>query len=261
MTRSTWKTRLAALAVAGTLLAGTTYTTAADAPAAGAQAAPAAEPNTLSEKEKAEGWKLLFDGKSIEHFRNYNKKDAPVSNKWKVENGELTLTGSGGGDIVTKDQYESFEFTVDYKISKGGNSGLMFRVIEVEKKPPYDSGPEIQIQDNVDGKDPQKAGWLYQMYQPPKDEKTGKPVDATKPAGEWNTLRFVLNGNKGEVYMNGTKYSEWEIGSADWNERLGKSKFAKWENFAKHAKGHICLQDHGNVVSFRNIKIRELPAK
>ncbi|HEX8910835.1 MAG TPA: DUF1080 domain-containing protein [Humisphaera sp.] len=262
MTRSTWKTRLAALAVAGTLLTGAATTRAADAPAAAPQAAPAAEPNTLSDKEKADGWKLLFDGKSAEHFRNYNKKDAPLNPKWVVADGALTLTGSGGGDIITKDQYESFEFTVDYRISKGGNSGLMFRVIEVEKKPPYDSGPEIQIQDNKDGHDPQLAGWLYQMYPPPKDEKTGKPIDATKPVGEWNTIRFTLKGNHGEIYMNGVKYSEWEIGSPDWNERLAKSKFAKWPNFAKNPKAHLCLQDHGGtVISFRNIKIRELPSK
>lgn len=250
MVRGNWNRRLAALGLAAAMFVGIAPLRAADAPAG-----PAAV-NTLSDAEKSAGWTLLFDGKSAEHFRNYRKDS--ISDKWKIENGELTLTGGGGGDIITKDQYESFELVLEYKISKGGNSGLMFRVMEVDKKPPYDSGPEIQIQDNVAGKDPQKAGWLYQMYPAPTDPQTGKPIDATKPAGEWNQIRFVLNGNKGEVYMNGTKYSEWEIGSADWNEKLAKSKFAKWPNFAKATKGHICLQDHGNVVSFRNIKIRPI---
>jgi hypothetical protein len=229
-------------------------------------AAAAAEPkelvqleNALTDKEKADGWKLLFDGKSADGWRNYNK-DA-VSDKWQVKDGVLELTGKGGGDLITKDQYESYELVLDYKISEGGNSGLIFHVQEAKGKPPYDSGPEIQIQDNVKGHDPQLAGWLYQLYQPPVDEKTGKPIDATKPAGEWNQLRFVLDGGKGTVSMNGVKYESFEIGSDDWNQRLAKSKFAKWERFAKATKGHVCLQDHGNQVAFRNIKIRTIAAK
>ena len=111
------------------------------------------------------------------------------------------------------------------------------------------------------GKDPQRSGWLYQMYQPPADPGTGKPIDATRPAGEWNQIRFVLDGPKGEIHMNGAKYAEFEVGSEDWNQRLAKSKFAKWANFAKAKKGHIALQDHGNEVAFRNIKIRPIAGK
>jgi hypothetical protein len=248
MTRATWTRRVIAVGV----VAAAAGLTAArdDAPKAGAAA--------LTEKEKAAGWRVLFDGTSTDQWRNYNK-DA-LSDKWKVVDGALVRTGSAG-DIVTKEQYDSFDLVLEYRISKAGNSGLMFRVMEVKGKPPYDSGPEVQILDNALGKDPQRAGWLYQLYQPPTDPKTGKPLDATKPAGEWNQIRFLLDGAKGTVWMNGTKYYDFEIGSDEWKSRLAKSKFAKWENFAKATKGHICLQDHGDEVAFRNIKIRPLSAK
>jgi len=262
MDRNTHSLKVAALGLSSFLLAGAvpSLAAAADQPAAAVQRQ-AQEPNSLTAQEKTDGWKLLFDGKSIEHFRNYNKPDAPVNEKWQVKDGAMTLTGKGGGDIITRDQYENFELVLDYKISPGGNSGLMFGVIEQPGKPPYDSGPEIQIQDNQAGKDPQKAGWLYQLYQPVKDDKTGQPVDATKPAGQWNQLRFKMVGGKGEVWMNGVKYEEFEVGSADWNERVAKSKFAKWAAFGKSKKGHIALQDHGNEVAFRNVKIRQVDSK
>jgi hypothetical protein len=214
-----------------------------------ARAADAA-PNTLTDEEKKAGFKLLFDGKNPgQHFRSY-KKDT-ISPGWKVVDGALTKAEKGAGDIVTKDQYEAFELLIDYKISKGGNSGIMFHVAETDG-PPYVTGPEIQIQDNVAGHDPQKSGWLYQLYKP--------ETDATKPAGEWNTVRVVLapKGQKSAVYMNGQKYYEFEKGSADWDEKVAKSKFAKMAGFGKQTKGHICLQDHGDEVAYRNIKIRVL---
>jgi hypothetical protein len=217
------------------------------------QTAFAAESNTLTPEETAQGWVLLFDGKDAsQHFRGY-KKDA-LPEQWVVENG--VLARKGGGDIITKEKFESFEFSIDWKISEGGNSGIMIKVVE-GKGPPYLTGPEAQIQDNVKGKDPQKAGWMYQLYAADKD--------TTKPAGEWN--RFVLKCQKTptgtykcEHWMNGEKYVEYEIGSDDWKEKVSKSKFAKWEGFGKADAGHICLQDHQNPVWFRNIKIRKLEA-
>ncbi|MDB5296583.1 MAG: yliI [Phycisphaerales bacterium] len=270
-TRSTLA-RAAALALAATLAAGT-FAGADDAkPAApaevkpsvnpvGAPTAAASDPNTLTDQEKADGWRLLFDGKSADQFRAYNKPaDGGIGPKWEVKDGVLSQPGKGG-DTITKEQFENFDLSLEYRIGKGGNSGLMFHVIEVKGKPPYDSGPEIQIQDNVDGHDPQKAGWLYQFYQAPIDAKTGKPIDATKPAGEWNQLRLKLDHGKGEIFMNGVKYSSFEIGSDEWNQKLAKSKFAKWENFAKAKTGYICLQDHGDAVAFRSIKIKPLGGK
>lgn len=209
--------------------------------------ASAAEPNTLSEKEKREGWKLLFDGKTTDGWRNY--KQQQVSPGWKVENGSLCRAENGAGDIITKEQYGSFELSLEYKISKGGNSGLMFHVAE-DGAAPWHTGPEIQIQDNKDGHDPQLAGWLYQLYKP--------DVDATKPAGEWNEVRILITPEKCATYMNGVKYYEYVKGSKDWNERVAKSKFAKMPNFGKPTSGHICLQDHGNPVCFRNVKIRPI---
>jgi len=204
--------------------------------------------NTLSPEEKAEGWTLLFDGKEAgSWWRNYQKEG--IHELWQVSDGVLTLTGKGGGDIITKEKYGAFEFTLDYRISKGGNSGVMYHVTEEEKRP-WQTGPEVQLQDNVDGHDPQKSGWLYQFY--------AAEVDATNPAGEWNTLRILITPDKCVHWMNGEKYFEYVKGSEDWQKRYEASKFVKFENFGKTDRGHICLQDHGNVISFRNIKIRPI---
>ena len=211
-------------------------------------ASPAREPNTLTEEETKDGWQLLFDGKSAEHWRNYKKED--ISEKWVIEDGALTLTGKGGGNIITREQFESYELVLEFKISEGGNSGLMFGVTETDK-PPYATGPEVQIIDNAKGKDPQKTGWLYQLYKP--------ETDTAKPAGEWNEIRLKLvKGAASTVWVNGQKYYDFIQGSDDWNERVSKSKFTKWPEFGTFTKGHICLQDHGNRVSFRNIRIRKL---
>ena len=215
-------------------------------------AAALAGDNELNDAEKAAGWKLLFDGKDPSaHWRGYRKDKLPE--QWVAEDGALVR--KGGGDIITKEQYENFEFSIEWKISPGGNSGIMLKVLETAG-PPWNTGPEAQIQDNEKGHDPQKAGWMYALYP--------ASVDTTKPVGEWN--HFVIKCQKTaagtyqcEHTMNGTKYVGYEIGSADWNEKVAKSKFGKHPDFAKAAKGHLCLQDHGNEVAFRNIKIRELP--
>jgi hypothetical protein len=208
--------------------------------------------NELTSEEKSAGWNLLFDGKDASaNFRGYKKEILPDG--WVVKDGALVRV-KGGGDIITKEQYESFELSIDWKISPGGNSGIMFKVQET-KGPSYQTGPECQVQDNKGGHDPQKAGWMYGLY--------AADVDATKPAGEWNN--FILKCQKTpagtfkcEHIMNGTKYVTYEIGSADWKEKVAKSKFANWSGFGTSDKGHICLQDHGNEVSYRNIKIRPL---
>jgi len=214
------------------------------------------QPNTLTAAEQKAGWKLLFDGKTTDGWRNF-KKDK-ISAGWKVEDGALVKAEKGAGDIITKDKYTAYELSLEYKIGKGGNSGVMFHVTEDEGTP-WMTGPEIQVQDNKDGHDPQLSGWLYQLYQPPKAG--DKPLDATKPVGEWNQIRFLCTPEKSEVTMNGQKYYEFVKGSDDWNERVAKSKFGKMANFGKPKTGYIALQDHGDPVSYRNIKIRVIETK
>lgn len=209
--------------------------------------------NQLSQAEEISGWELLFDGKSADQFRNYNQES--LSPGWVVEDGSLVRKSDGAGDIITKGTYENFELSIEYLISPGGNSGIMFHV-EEGAGPPWHTGPEVQVLCNQSGKDPQRAGWLYQLYQPRKEGE--RPVDATRPAGEWNQVYLRVSPRGCEVCMNGVRYYMFNLGDDTWQKRVAKSKFAKLERFGKVGKGHLCLQDHGNLVAYRNIKIRRL---
>ncbi len=227
----------------------------------------AAEPaNALNEAEKLAGWELLFDGQSTTGWRNFKKET--ISDGWKVENGELSRVSKGAGDIITEDQFESFELSLEFKISPEGNSGIMFHVTE-EANTPWQTGPELQINDNINGHDPEKAGWLYQLYKPGRKNwvanadgtfKQDGILDACRPAGEWNHVYLKQTPKQSVVMVNGMNYYNFVKGSADWNNRVAKSKFAQYPLFGKPTKGHICLQDHNDLVAYRNIKIRKLPA-
>ncbi len=222
--------------------------------------------NGLTPAEKRGGWRLLFDGKTTRGWRNYQSKT--LSDGWTVRDGILSRVKKGAGDIVTADQFDNFELSIEYRISKGGNSGIMFHVTEDAKRAAL-SGPEIQIQDNVDGHDPQKAGWLYQLYKPVKpawarrfEKQVGfkgtEVDDATRPVGEWNHVYLRVCKQQCEVAVNGVSYYYFQKGDEDWNKRVAASKFAKYPKFGKASTGHLCLQDQGNEVAFRNIKIRKL---
>lgn len=213
--------------------------------------------NKLTDAEKAAGWMLLFDGKTTAGWRNFRKQT--VSSGWQVIDGALCRVDKSAGDLITAGQYANFVLELDFKVPSHANSGIMYRVSEDEARAPF-TGVEYQILDNTDAKgDSQKAGWAYALYQPPLDPQTGKPVDATRPVGQWNHVKLLCNGPHVEHWMNGVKYCDYEIGSADWNQRVAKSKFAKWPKFAHYKVGHIALQgDHGDV-SFTNIKLRPLP--
>jgi hypothetical protein len=213
--------------------------------------------NTLSADEKAAGWKLLFNGKDFSGWHNFKRED--IRPGWQVKDGALVCADPhNAGDIVTSESFGWFELQLDYNISEAGNSGIMFHVTD-EGGSAWQTGPEFQLEDNAKAADPQRCGWLYALYQPPVDPKTDKPLDATKPAGEWNHIRLVISPEKCIHEINGVKYFEYVLGSDDFKERVAKSKFGKMPRFAKSGAGFIALQgDHGQV-SFRNIKIRTLP--
>lgn len=215
------------------------------------------ETNQLTTAEAISGWRLLFDGKTTDGWRNYRKDG--ISDGWQVVDGELVRSGRGAGDIITKDKFKAFDLSLEYKISPGGNSGVMFHVTE-DNPAPWHSGPEIQVQDNVAGRDPQLSGWLYQLYKPAVERNSPdqKPIDATRPAGEWNQLYIRIAPQGCEVSMNGVLYYRFKIGDNDWKSRVAASKFANLSGFGAAGEGHICLQDHGDLVAYRNIKIREL---
>jgi hypothetical protein len=213
-------------------------------------------PNTLTDAEKAAGWKLLFNGKDFTGWHNFKREG--VRPGWEVKDGALVCADPhNAGDIVTADQYDWFELQLDYNISEAGNSGIMYHVTDAGGAA-WATGPEFQLEDNKAAADKVRCGWLYALYQPPDDPNTGKPLDATKPVGEWNHVRLLISQEKCEHDINGVKYFEYVLGSEDFTNRVAKSKFSRMPDFAKSSTGYIALQgDHGQV-SFRNIKIRPI---
>ncbi|MEZ4883597.1 MAG: family 16 glycoside hydrolase [Chitinophagales bacterium] len=216
---------------------------------------PSTAMNTLSEVEKADGWSLLFDGKSIEGWHNYGKET--VGKGWRIEDNALMLDTSNGegGDIVSDDEYENFELSVDWKIQACGNSGIFYNVLESSE---YDAvwrtGPEMQVLDNVchpDAKYPKhRAGDLYDLI--------ACQYETVKPAGNWNQARIVSNHGKVEHWLNGRKLVEVEMFTPEWNELIANSKFKDMPAFGMSKKGHLALQDHGDKVWYRNLKVRRL---
>lgn len=211
----------------------------------------ATEPNTLTEREKKAGWKLLFDGKSLTGWRSL-KSETPGKG-WTVEDGALTIREKKVGDLVTVDEFGDFELSVDWKITEAANSGIIYRVGLAENAT-YRTGPEYQIMDNVKGEDTKKqnhlAASLYDLVAPTKD--------VTKPVGEWNTAQIKVKGWHIVHWLNGVKVVDVDLASPEGKALLAASKFAKWPTFASLSRGHLALQEHGHVVSFRNLKVREL---
>ncbi len=220
-----------------------------------AEAAAAATLNKLTEAERKAGWKLLFTG-TLDGWHNFGRPD--IRPGWQTKGGILICADPGNaGDLCTNEKYDWFELKIEYNISAGGNSGIMYHVTD-EARAAWATGPEFQLEDNKEAADPVRCGWLYALYQPPTDPNTGKPLDATKPAGQWNHIRLLISPEKCEHWINGVKYFEYVLGSDDFNDRVAKSKFRRMSLFAKSNLGYIALQgDHGRV-SFRNIKIRPI---
>lgn len=207
--------------------------------------------------EESAGWADLFDGKSLRGWRGYQQEQIPPS--WEVRDASIFCNGKDNAHLVTRKKYGDFELTGEWKISKGGNSGILLRVVEVTPWP-ASSGLEVQVIDHSDGWKEvhgsglglgQGAGALYGLY-PAKEP-------AIKKAGEWNTVRIVMRGSKIALWHNGIAVVDADMDSDDWKARLARSKFAKAEHFNKAATGHIALQNYrGAGVWFRKLRIREI---
>lgn len=219
---------------------------------AGLPDVPGRFPNSLTAPEKEAGWKLLFDGRTTNGWRGFKQESMPDG--WQVQDGTLARV-SGGGDIVTVKEYENFDLRLEWKVAPGGNSGIFWRVSE-DRNYVWETAPEMQILDDDahrDGLSPTtSAGADYALYAP--------KVDAAKPAGEWNSVRIRVDGANVTYWMNDKKIVEYELWSEEWEKRVGESKFADLDGFGRNTKGHIALQDHGDAVWFRNIRILELPS-
>jgi len=231
----------------------------APAPAPETAAAPAVEETTppdtagLSEEDIAAGWKLLFNGKDLTGWKGY-KTDTP-GEAWKVEDGMLVLTKGGAGDIMTTEQFGPFELSLEWMISPNGNSGIIYLVREVEGADnTYNTGPEMQVLDNdghPDGKIPShRAGALYDIEVP--------PDGAVWPVGQWNLAVIRFTGTEIEHRLNGVVVASSSYGDEAWKAKVAASKFSQWPPFGTFPSGHIALQDHGDKVWYRNIRIRPL---
>ena len=216
-------------------------------------ATPASPPSasTLTAEERAAGWRPLFDGSTLTGWHVYHGTGAPTG--WRAANGMISRVG-GSGDLVTDEQFGNFDLALDWKIQPGGNSGIIYRISD-EGEATYMTGPEFQVLDDArhaDGKDPlTSAGAAYGLYPAPRG--------IVKPAGEWNAARIVVNGNHVGHWLNGTRTAQYDLGSSEWSKKVAASKFAAWPGYGKSSRGRIGLQDHGDSVSYRNIRIKVLP--
>jgi len=219
-------------------------------------------PNTLSQKEKNDGWQLLFDGQTTNGWHTYGKQ--ATGKAWIIEDGTLHLnaaakknfTTNEGGDIVTNDEFDNFDLKLEWKISKNGNSGIMIYVKEDANKyeQPYFTGPEMQVLDNAGHADAKiykhKAGDLYDLIASSKE--------VVKPVGEWNAVEIIAKNGQLDFYLNGEHTVNTIMWDDNWRKMIAASKFKAWPDFGTFKKGRIDLQDHGDDVWYRNIKIKNL---
>jgi hypothetical protein len=195
-------------------------------------------------------WRSLFDGRSLVAWRGYRRDRVPAG--WQVVDGALTRVGQAG-DLITREVFGDFELELEWMVAEGGNSGIMYRVTE-EAAETYQTGPEMQVLDDArhpdGGSRLTSAGAVYGLYP--------APAGAVKPAGEWNAVRIVVHGSQVEHWLNGVEVAAYQLGSTDWKARVAASKFRNWPGYGRAAAGHIALQDHGDRVAYRNIRIRTL---
>lgn len=219
--------------------------------------------NTLSAVEQEQGWQLLFDGSSSDQWRGYLQEQLPGQG-WEVQDGELVVLrtpegGSGGGDIITRKQYENFELSLEFMVSDTANSGILYLAIEQEGKPIWHSAPEYQILDNETYKNMEGNDMDMHTHLTAENyDLQAADNDYTNPVGEWNQARIVVNKGHVEHWLNGHKTIEYDINSPAWTELVKGSKFSEYPEYGQAKRGHIGIQDHGHEVRFRNIKIKEL---
>lgn len=220
-------------------------------------------PNQLTKKEISEGWFLLFDGTTTVNWRGYNQDSFPKKG-WEVVDSTLHVMGTGkgeaggGGDIITVEKFDNFELSLEWKVSEGGNSGIFYLAQEKPDQPIWKSAPEMQILDNEKHPDAKlgvegnrAAGSLYDLI-------PGK-FEAVKPAGEWNEARIMVYKGTVVHWLNGVKLLEYHLWTDDWKNMVANSKFKDYDDFVNTAsEGYIGLQDHGDDVWFRNIRIKRL---
>jgi len=206
--------------------------------------------NTLTPEETREGFRLLFDGKSLDQWRIYRGTDAGT---WDIQEGTLHHGPGDGADLITKEQFGDFELRLDWKLAPGGNSGIFYRGTE-EYDAIYWTAPEMQVLDDsahADGRNRlTSAGSAYGLY--------AAPAGIVRPAGQWNSVRIVVRGRQVEHWMNGVKVVTYELQSPDWSAKVAASKFKEWPKYGLAPRGHIAVQVHGNDVWYRNVRILAL---
>lgn len=230
---------------------------------------PAAAPNALTKEERTAGWRLLWDGRTTEGWRGVKSRTFPTA-KWEIADGVLTVkaakdSSSAGGSIITRERFTNFELVADFKLTPGANSGIKYFVqSNLDPENQTGAGPsvgcEFQILDDErhpdakEGRDGNRMlGSLYDLI-------PATAAKKPKPIGEWNTARILVRGKHVEHWLNGQKVLEYERGSTAFRANVAQSKFNNIAGFGEWPTGHILLQEHGDQVHFRNIKIRILPA-
>lgn len=215
------------------------------------QGDPIPDPTTRSD---AQEWQDLLDGPNLDAWRGFKREDVPAN--WSTDQTLLTFVpGDDGGDLITRETYGDFELELEWRISEGGNSGIFFHVVESDEYDfVWETGPEMQILDNAghaDGRLPEtSAGSDFAVHAPSQD--------ATLPVGEWNEVRLIVQGPHVEHWMNGVMLLEYERWTEEWRAEVDATKFIDMPGYGLAREGHIALQDHGNPVWFRNIRIRRL---
>ena len=225
---------------------------------------PAIQPNTLSKEERADGWRLLFDGETTRGWRGYNRETFPDTG-WAVVDGMLVVGATAtdpdvavGGDLVTEEDFSNFDLRFEFRLSEVANSGVLYRVIEELGAEIWQNAPEFQVLDDQAYVDMGTMDMRTHLTGDNYDLHAATGERSLRPLGDWNEGRIIVDGVHVEHWLNGYKMVEYELGSPEWEALVAKSKFAEFPSYGRALSGPIGLQDHGRLVWYRNIKIRIL---